>query len=90
MARQILARSVEHTPPEATTLALGRQVEFEDLAAIAERRNPIAPIADIADDGMRPNSSTSNGVRRAIASRHHSGPLRAIIRSSSRPGITPR
>src|ERR1700722_3643504 len=52
MARQILPRSVEHSPPEAATLALGRQVEFEDLAAIAERRNPIAAIADVADHGI--------------------------------------
>src|SRR3984957_13088483 len=52
MARQILARGVEHTPPEATTLALRRQVKLEDLAAIAECGNPIAPIADIADDGI--------------------------------------
>src|ERR1700722_1697242 len=52
MARQILAGSVEHAPPEAATLALGRQIEFEDLAAIAKRWNPVAPIADVADDGI--------------------------------------
>src|SRR6202041_2169445 len=52
MARQILARRFEHTPPEAAALALRRQVKLEDLAAVAKRRHPIAPIADIADDGI--------------------------------------
>src|SRR5277367_3845946 len=78
MARQILARSLEHTPPEAATLALRRQVEFEDLAAIAERRNPIAPIADVADNGIaefehqqrRPARDREAPPRRASARDH--------------------
>src|SRR5271166_4401017 len=51
VARQILARRLEHAPPEATALALRREIEFEDLPAVAERRNAVLPIAHIADDG---------------------------------------
>ena len=52
MTRQIVARRLEHTSPEATALALWRQVELEDLATITERRHPIPTIADIADNGI--------------------------------------
>src|ERR1700727_2991899 len=76
MARQILARSLEHTPPEAATLALRRQVEFEDLATIAERWNPVAPIADIADDGI---AELEPQQRRAACEREPP-PLRAPAR----------
>src|ERR1700728_5392512 len=76
MPRQILARSLEHTPPDAATLALRRQVEFEDLAAIAERRNPIAPIADIADYGI---AEFEHQQRRPARDRE-SPPLRAPAR----------
>src|ERR1700722_38449 len=76
MARQILARSLEHAPPEAATLALRRQVEFEDLATIAERWNPIAPIADIADDGI---AELEHQQRRAGCDREPP-PLRASAR----------
>src|ERR1700677_1717783 len=76
MARQILARSLEHTPPEAATLALRREVKFENLAAIAERWNPIAPIADIADDGI---AEFQHQERRPARDRE-SPPLRAPAR----------
>src|ERR1700728_4854855 len=95
MARQILARSLEHTPPEAAPLALRRQVEFEDLAAIAERRNPIAPIADIADDGVtefehqqrRPASDRESPPLRAPARDH---PLELPARDNAPIGLAPR
>src|ERR1700722_1508496 len=52
MPRQILARRLEHTPPEAAALAFRCQVKLENLAAVAKRRHPIAPVADIADYGI--------------------------------------
>src|SRR5258708_13776913 len=49
VARQIFARRLEHTSSEAAALALRRQIELEDLAAIAERRHSIPAIPHIAD-----------------------------------------
>src|SRR6202020_537582 len=95
MARQIIARSLEHTPPEAATLALRRQVELEDLAPIAERWNPIAPIADIADDGIaefehqqrRPARDRESPPLRAPARDH---PLELTAGDDAPIGLAPR
>src|SRR3984885_5061963 len=95
MARQILARSVKHTPSEATTLALRRQVEFEDLAAIAERWNPVATIADVADDGIaefehqqrRPARDREPPPPRTSACDH---PLELPARDDAPIGLAPR
>src|ERR1700733_5085382 len=95
MARQILARSLEHKPPEAATLALRRQVEFEDLAAIAERRSPISPTADIADDGVpefehqqrRPARDRESPPLRAPARDH---PLELPAGDDAPIGLAPR
>src|ERR1700722_7282520 len=95
MARQILARSVEHTPSEAATLALRRQVEFEDLTAIAKRWHPVAPVADIADDGIaefehqqrRPARDREPPPLRTSARDH---PLELPARDDAPIGLAPR
>ena len=89
MARQILASRLEHAPPKAAALALRGQIKLEDFAAVTERRHAIAPIADIADDRI---AEFQHQKRRPARDREAppGGPLRAIMRSSSRPGMTPR
>ena len=95
MARQILARSLEHTPPEAATLAFWREVKFKDLAAIAERWNPIAAVADVADDEIaefehqqrRPARDRKSPPLRAPARDH---PLELPAGDNAPIGLAPR
>src|SRR5208337_1721854 len=67
VTRQILARRLEHAPPEAAALAFRREIELEDLPAIAERRHPVAPVAHIADDRI---GELEHQKRRATHDRH--------------------
>src|SRR5580704_15246517 len=94
VAGQILARRLEHAPPEAAALALRRQVELEDLAAVAERRNAVPPVADIADDRPaefeheqgRPARDRQAPPRRAAARDH---PLELASGNDAAIGLAP-
>ena len=52
MRREIGARRFEHALAEADPLIFRRQIKFEDLAAVAERRHAIAAVAGVAGDGV--------------------------------------
>src|SRR5271165_1719426 len=67
VALEILARGLEHAPPESAALALGRKVELEDLPAVAERRDAVAAVADVADHRI---AVFEHQQRRAARNRH--------------------
>ena len=95
VAFEILAGRLEHPPAETAALAGRRQIELEDLPAIAERGHAVAPVADVADDAVAELEHEERRAarnRRAPPGRATAGdhPLELATRNDAAIGFAPR
>jgi hypothetical protein len=91
---EIALRRLEHLPAEAAALVFRREIEFENLAAIAERGHAIAAIAGVTrhlvgEIEHNEAGAAGNGPPPPVGAAPHDHPLEFPSRDHAAIGVPP-